>query len=44
MRIVEILHQDSLTSSAVVEVVEDEIADIDEMLVMVDGVIGFDRK
>ena len=26
----------------VVEVVENEIADIDEMLVMVDGVIGFD--
>lgn len=42
MRIVEVLHKDSLTSSAVVEVGEQEIADIDEMLVMVDGMIGFD--
>ena len=42
MKIVETLHKDSLASSAIVEVVEHEIADIDEMLVMVDGVIGFD--
>ena len=42
MRIVETLHKDSLASSAIIEVVENEIADIDEMLVMVDGVTGFD--
>ena len=42
MRIVETLHKDSLSSSAIIEVVEDEIADIDEMLVMIDGVVGFD--
>ena len=42
MKIVETLHKDSLSSCAIIEVVENEIADIDEMLVMVDGVIGFD--
>jgi hypothetical protein len=42
MRIFETLHKDSLASSAIIEVVENEIADIDEMLVMVDGVTGFD--
>jgi hypothetical protein len=31
-----------LASSAIVEIVENEIADIDEMLVMVDGITGFD--
>ena len=41
MKIVETLHKDGLSSSAIIEVIEDEIADIDEMLVMVDGVIGF---
>jgi hypothetical protein len=42
MKIIETLHNDSLASSAIIEVVEDEIADIDEMLVMVDGVTGLD--
>ena len=42
MKIIETLHKDSLSSCAIIEVVENEIADIDEMLVMVDGVIGFD--
>jgi hypothetical protein len=42
MKIIETLHKDSLASSAIVEVVEQEIADIDEMLVMVDGAIGLD--
>ncbi len=40
MKIVETLHKDSLSSSAIIEVVEDEIADIDQMLVMIDGVTG----
>ena len=42
MRIVETLHKDSLASSAIIEVLENEIADINEMLNMIDGVIGLD--
>jgi hypothetical protein len=42
MKIVETLHKDSLVSSAIVEVLEQEMADIDEMLAMLDGAIGFD--
>ncbi len=42
MKIVETLHKDSLVSSAIIEVLEQEMADIDEMLVMVDGAIGLD--
>ena len=42
MKIVETLHKDSLVSSAIIEVLEQEMADIDEMLAMLDGAIGFD--
>jgi hypothetical protein len=40
MKIIETLHKDELFSNAIVEVLEDEIADIDKMLAMVDHVVG----
>ena len=43
MKIVETLHKDSLVSSAIIEVLEQEMADIDEMLAMLDGLRLFGR-
>ena len=42
MKIIEVLHRDDLISNAIVEVLEDEIADIDKMLAMIDHVGGKD--
>ncbi len=42
MKIIETLHRDEHISNAIIEVLEDEIADIDQMLAMVDHVGGQD--